>query len=252
MERLIGVDVGGTFTDLVWHDEESGALRVGKEPTSASAPEEGVLDAVAVTLRPDEIGAARLFLHGTTVGLNALLERRGATVGLICSEGFRDVLEVRRGDRDNPYDLFWAPPPPLVPRRRRVPIGGRIAADGTVVRPLDLAGIADAIAIFAAEEVDAVAVAFINAYANPEHELAAEQELRRLGFTGHVSLSHRVSGEYREYERTSTTVVDAFVRRRMGPYLDRLRGGLDGLGFDGDLLITRSGGGAMTFDQALD
>ena len=250
MATLLGVDVGGTFTDLVWCEDETGEVVVGKQPTSPEAPEHGVVAAVETALSAERIAAASLFLHGTTVGLNALLERRGAHVGLISTRGFRDVLEVRRGDRDDPYDLFWRPPAALVPRHLRATVVERVFADGSIHTPIDLAGLAEAVAIFEAEGVDAVAVALLNAYANGAHELAVADELRRLGFDGELSLSHRVSGEYREYERTCTTVIDAFVRRRMGHYLERLQGALGDCGFAGESLITRSGGGAMTFEQA--
>ncbi|WP_093174265.1 hydantoinase/oxoprolinase family protein [Sinosporangium album] len=246
----IGVDVGGTFTDLVSRDTDTGQITVAKRPTTPAAPELGVLAAVDAAVPPESLARCAYFVHGTTVGLNALLERRGATVGLITTEGFRDVLEIRRGDRDDPYDLFWTPPPPLVPRRLRREVAERVAADGTVVRELDPEGVRRAAAVFAAEGVDAVAVVLINAYANAAHERAVPAALRDAGFAGEVSLSHEVSGEYREYERTTTTVVDAFVRHRMGPYLRNLDRGLRARGFTGRLLVTRSGGGALTLEEA--
>ena len=128
MATLLGVDVGGTFTDLVWCDDVTGEVVVGKEPTWPDAPERGVVGAVEAALSPDRVAGSSLFLHGTTVGLNALLERRGATVGLIATRGFRDVLEVRRGDRDDPYDLFWKAPAPLVPRHLRATVAERVLA----------------------------------------------------------------------------------------------------------------------------
>ena len=250
MATRIGVDVGGTFTDLVMIDETTGAITVGKEPTSPGAPDEGVAVVVQDAVAAAQIRAARYFLHGTTVGLNALLERTGARVGLLTTAGFRDVLEVRRGDRDDPYDLFWSPPPPLVPRRLRFPIDERMLADGSVRLALDPGTVRAAAARCIAEGVDAVAIAFLHAYANPAHELEAARVLRSEGFDGGISLSHRISGEYREYERTTTTLVDAFVGHRMGSYLERLQTRIEGIGFSGDALITRSGGGAMTFAQA--
>jgi N-methylhydantoinase A len=248
----VGVDVGGTFTDLIVRDEHTGEVLVGKVLSSPGAPEDGVLHAIGATLADGDVRHASAFVHGTTVGLNALLERRGATVGLLATRGFRDVLEVRRGDRDDPYDLFWSPPPPLVPRRLRRPIAGRVRADGAVHEPLDPDDVRAALDTLAAEGVDAIAVAFINAYANPAHELEAERLLRAAGFTGEISLSHRVSGEYREYERTCTTAVDAFVRGRMGGYLRRLQERLGEDGLTASCFMTRSGGGAMTFEEAAD
>src|ERR1700712_2667964 len=248
----IGVDVGGTFTDLIAHEPSTGAVVVGKQLTSPARPDEGVLEAIAQSLTPEALGDAQTFVHGTTVGLNALLERRGTTVGLLVTAGFRDVLELRRGDRDDPYNLFWRAPEPLVPRHLRLPVAERVRADGTIHMSLREEDVLAAARTFTDEGVDAVAIAFMNAYANPEHEREAERLLREAGFDGDISLSPRVSGEYREYERTCTTVIDAFVRRRMGGYLDRLAGGLTDRGFGGGAFITRSGGGALSFPEATD
>ena len=250
MATRIGVDVGGTFTDLIYYDDETGEIRVDKEPTTPASPELGVIAAVEKTLGGGELDRAGYFLHGTTVGLNSLLTRTGAAVGLLCTKGFRDILETRRGDRDEPYNLFWRPPAPLVPRRLRLAVTERIRAAGEVHVPIELDDVRRAAEVFAAEGVTAVAIAFMNAYSNPEHELAAESALRDAGFTGDISVSHQVSGEYREYERTSTTVIDAYVRGRMASYLRRLEDGLGDAGFSGSLLVTRSGGGAMTFGEA--
>jgi N-methylhydantoinase A len=249
MSTTIGVDVGGTFTDLVLRDTATGRSAVAKVPTTPERPELGVLSAVDVALGGGDLSGCRYVMHGTTVGLNALIERRGARVGLLTTRGFRDVLEIRRADRGDPYDLFWRPPEPLVPRRLRLEVTERMSATGQVVTPLDPDDVAAALRVFEAEGVDAVAVVLLNAWANPEHELAVEKLLDAAGWSEHVSLSHQVSGEYREYERTSTTVVDAFVRRRMGPYLERLSAGLSERGFSGDLLITRSGGGSLTLPE---
>lgn len=250
MATRIGVDVGGTFTDLICYDDETGGVRVAKEPTTPAAPEQGVVRAVEQAVPGDIVGSTRYFLHGTTVGLNSLLTRTGAVVGMLATSGFRDVLEIRRGDRDEMYDLFWSPPPPLVPRRLRIPVTERIRADGVVHTPLDKEDVRKAVEVFREEGVACVAITFLNSYANPEHELAAEQALREFGFTGEISLSHQVSGEYREYERTCTTVVDAYVRPRMTAYLHRLEERLAQAGLRGDLLVTRSGGGSMLFSEA--
>jgi N-methylhydantoinase A len=249
MPTVIGVDIGGTFTDLVLRDEAGGNIVVAKEPTTPEHPELGVLAAIDRAVGADALARCRYLMHGTTVGLNALLERRGATVGLLTTRGFRDVLEIRRGDRDDPYDLYWRPPAPLVPRRLRLEVDERLAADGAVVVGLVDASVHRAVETFRHAGVDSIAVVLLHAYANPVHELRIEQLLRDCGWDGDVSLSHRVSGEYREYERTTTTVVDAFVRRRMGPYLSRLSQGLAERGFSGDLLVTRSGGGALTLPE---
>jgi N-methylhydantoinase A len=250
MTTRLGVDVGGTFTDLIYYDEDTGQTRVAKAPTTPSAPERGILAAIAAGVAEGGLADAKYFLHGTTVGLNALLERRGAVVGLLATEGFRDVLEIARGDRAEMYSLFWKRPDPLVPRRLRVPITERLLSNGSVHTPIDLDQVREAAKLFREEGCTAVAIAFLHAYANGEHELAAAQALRDAGFEGEISLSHHVSGEYREYERTTTVVVDAFVRGRMANYLERLETALGEQGFAGSSLVTRSGGGAMTFDEA--
>jgi len=246
----IGVDVGGTFTDLIFYDDQSGEIRVGKVPTTPHAPEEGVLNAVSAAVGAERTKRSRYFLHGTTVGLNSLLTRTGAAVGLLTTNGFRDVLELRRGDRPNPYDLFPKLPEPLVPRWWRVGVTERMFAEGAVHTPLALGEVKGAARHFSDEGVESVAIVFLHSYANPEHELAAEQALREAGFQGEISLSHRISGEYREYERSTTTVIDAYVRPRMRTYLARLEASLRSAGFEGEPLVTRSGGGAMTFREA--
>ena len=138
MTTRLGVDVGGTFTDLIFYDEASGETRVAKAPTTPASPEQGILHAVAAGVPAERLRAAEFFLHGTTVGLNALLERRGAVVGLLATEGFRDVLEIRRGDRVDMYDLFLRQPEPLVPRRLRLPVRERLFATGEVPTPTEL------------------------------------------------------------------------------------------------------------------
>jgi N-methylhydantoinase A len=249
MATRIGVDVGGTFTDLTFFDDVSGTTMVAKVPTVRDAPDDGVIDAVRL-LDSGAVERAEYFLHGTTVGINALLERKGDPVALLCTRGFRDVLEIRRADRDDPYNVFWAPPPPLVPRHLRLAVTERVAADGSVVAPLVETDVREAAAALQNAAIPSVAVVFLHAYANPAHELAAERLLREAGYTGEISLAHRISREYREYERTSTTVIDAYVRRRVSSHLHSLERRLRDEGFAGELLLTRSGGGAITFHQA--
>ena len=178
----IAVDVGGTFTDLVLSDEETGRIVIGKVPTVPDAPDEGVLGVLGSALDAADVESSEYFLHGTTVGLNALLENRGAVVGLLCTRGFRDVLEVRRGDRGDPYDLFWhaaAAAGAAAPAPARS--GGRMRADGVEHAPFEPDDVAAAAARFAEHGVTAVAIAFMNAYANPAHELEAERLLREAG-----------------------------------------------------------------------
>jgi N-methylhydantoinase A len=250
MATRVGVDVGGTFTDLVFYDDDTGVVRVNKGPTTPASPDEGVTALVARALPPELIGASEYFLHATTIGVNALLERKGATVGLLTTRGFRDALEIRRGDRDSMYDMLWAPREPLVPRRLRVEVTERILADGTIDTELHEADVHEAVELFRAAGVDSVAVVLMNSYTNPKHELDAETALRAAGFEGDISLSHLISGEYREYERTSTAAIDAYVRPRVSTYLRSLEQGLTAQSFHGECLVTLSGGGAMTFREA--
>lgn len=249
MTLRIGVDVGGTFTDLIAEDDERGAVAFAKVPSTPDDPSRGVLAAVEAAGEAIDLDRAEL-VHGHTVGLNALLERRGAEVGLLATAGFRDTLEIGRGDRGDPYDLFWQRSAPLVPRRRRLPIGERVGADGSVVLPLPEGEVREAVATLLADGVDCVAIAFVNAYANPAHELRAAEIVRGCGFDGEIALSHLVSGEYREYERTCTTVIDAYIRPRVARYLGSLDEQLRARGLGGDVLVARSGGGAMELAQA--
>ena len=249
MATRIGVDVGGTFTDLIMFDEKTNAITVRKDASTPSSPDLGVLNVVDQTTA-EAIRRTALLLHGTTVGLNAIIERKGASVGLLTTTGFRDVLEIRRCTRGEIYNLTWMAPPPLVPRSRRLEAAGRILADGTIDQALSAADVRTAGAAFTASGIECVAVVFINSHANPEHELEAERLLRETGFSGEIALSHRVSGEYSEYERSSTTVVDAYIRPAVSGYLQRLERGLRDRGFAGECLVTRSGGGAMLFDDA--
>ena len=255
MPTRIGVDVGGTFTDLIFLDEDTGAVTVGKGPSNPSAVDEAVRGVVSASVDEAAVARAEYFLHGTTVGLNALLERKGARVGILTTEGFRDVLEVRRLMRvdehgEHMWDHLFRTPEPLVSRPLRLGVEERVLADGSVHRPLEPHSVCEAADVFAREGVECVAVVFLNAHANPVHELEAAALLREAGFSGPLSLSHEVTGQYREYERTSTTVVDAYVRPTVSGYLERLEAGLGEEGFDGECLITTSSGGCVAFAEA--
>ena len=205
MSSRIGVDIGGTFTDFIVYDENDNKVIIDKIPTTPADPEKAVIEVVKRNLNKDQISKIDFFLHGTTVGLNALLERKGSKVGLLCTKGFRDIIEIRRGDRDEMYNLFWQPPPPLVPRYLRLEIEERLFADGKIHTDLNTNDVKKACKNFIDEGVNSIAIAFMNAYSNKEHELTAKKILIENGFDGEISLSSLVSGEYREYERTTTT-----------------------------------------------
>ena len=183
MSTRIGVDIGGTFTDLVFYDDATGEVRVGKTLTTPGQLEQGVLDVVGETLSAEQIGQAEHFLHGTTAGLNLLLTGSGASTGLLCTDGFRDVLEIRHAETGVIYDLFWKPPAPLSPRRWRLPIRERTRADGEVLTPLEARDVQEAARTFDQAGVEAVAVCFLNSYINPAHELEAERLLNCLLYT---------------------------------------------------------------------
>jgi len=252
MASRIGVDIGGTFTDFIVYDESGNKVIIDKIPTTPQSPEKAVIEVIKRNLSQKELEKIDFFLHGTTVGLNSLLERKGSKVGLLCTKGFRDILEIRRGDRDEMYNLFWQPPPPLVPRFLRLEIEERLFANGNVHKKINTEQVKDACNKFIKEKVDSVAIAFINSYTNKDHEILASKILIESGFEGQISLSSMVSGEYREYERTTTTVIDAFVKTRMSNYLNSLKKNLNELGYKGTFLVTRSGSGSMTFDEAED
>ena len=249
-EFRIGVDVGGTFTDVICHDVESGTVLVGKSPTESSDPAKGVLWAVEKTLHGTSLAKASHFSHGTTAGLNALLERRGALTGLLCTSGFRDVLEIRRGSRSDAFDLLWKPPAPLVPRKLRQPVRERMRADGSVLEPLVKDDVVEALNLFEAAGVTSIAVSFINAWANPTHEREAAHILRQAGYGGEITASHELSREYREFERTSTATVNAYIRPTVARYLGHLDEGLASRGFSGRFSVMRSGGGTMSAAEA--
>ena len=250
MSSRIGVDIGGTFTDFIVYDENDNKVIIDKIPTTPADPEKAVIEVVKRNLNKEQLGKVEFFLHGTTVGLNALLERKGSKVGVICTKGYRDILEIRRGDRDEMYNLFWQPAPPLVERYLRFEINERILASGNIYKDLEEQEVKKACEFFIKEKVTSIAICLMNSYANQVHENKIKDLLLKNGFKGHISLSCIVSGEYREYERTTTTIIDSFVKSRMSNYLNSLKDGLSNIGFSGNLLVTRSGSGSMTFDEA--
>jgi N-methylhydantoinase A len=244
----IGVDIGGTFTDLVWVDEATGAVRVGKILTTPKEPAQAVEHGVATLLR--EAGSApasvRTLIHGTTLATNALIERKGAKTGLLTTAGFRDALEIGREGRYDMYDLFIDLPAPLVPRHLRLEVRERILADGSVLTPLDEASARDAIRVLAAEGVEGVAVSLLHAYREPAHERALVDLVNRLLPDLPVSCSSEVVPEIREFERTSTTVANVYVMPLMARYLDDLERGLLDLGITGNFYVMLSSGGIAT------
>ena len=244
----VGTDTGGTFTDLVALDD-AGRIMVAKTPSTPPDFETGVVDALReVGIPADEI---RVLHHGTTVTTNALLERRGARTGLITTEGFRDVLYLRDGSREEYYDINWDPPAPLVPRTARLPVAERVDYAGAVVVPLDEDGLRAAASELERQGVEAVAVCFIHSYANPAHERRAIEVLREVLPDVFLSASSDVLPEPPEFPRTSTTVANAYVGPVLRRYMSKLETAVREHGYHGSVLIMHSGGGNMTPQSAL-
>ncbi|MCI2239040.1 hydantoinase/oxoprolinase family protein [Paenibacillus sp. TRM 82003] len=247
-EVRIAVDVGGTFTDVVKLVPDTGELRFEKVATTPSEPTRGVLAAFDAAEAP--LGEVSTFNHGSTLGLNSLLTRTGARVAVVATAGFRDVYLLGRTDRKAMYDLTYRKPEPLLRRRDTFEVVERCTFDGEVLTAFDERD-ARAVARRIAEGgYDAVAVAFLHAYANPEHERAMRRVLQEVAPQVEVTLSHELSREYREYERTSTAVLDAYIKPVMRTYLTALGHELADGGFTGRFLMSRSGGGAMTASAA--
>lgn len=244
----VAVDVGGTFTDVVTLDPSSGRLVFDKVPTTPDAPTRGVLGAFAkVDTAIKDVSA---FTHGTTLGLNALLTRTGARIAVVGTRGFRDVYLLGRTDRRVNYDITYRKPAPLLERYDTFEVTERSLFDGSVHTPLDETDARQVVREIKGRGYDAVAVAFLHSYANPEHEARMRDILAEEAPDVFVTLSHELSREYREYERTSTAVLDAYIKPIVSRYLSLLEDELANSGFGGRFLMTRSGGGAMTASRA--
>jgi N-methylhydantoinase A len=244
---IIGVDVGGTFTDVFFLDEASARVEVAKVPSTRANQAEGFLDGIG--RHAPDLGAVGTIVHGTTVATNALLERKGAPTGLITTEGFADVLEMRRRDRPRTWGL-WGTYEPVVPRDRRLEVPERTLADGTIRTPVDLAAVKRAAQRLVEQGAEAVGIVFINAYANPENERRALAALREAWPNPHVNASFELLPEIREFERTSTTALNAYLQPVVARYLERLERELGRGGFTGQVLIVQSNGGVMTVETA--
>jgi N-methylhydantoinase A len=242
----IGVDVGGTFTDVVLQAPD-GTTTIRKLLSTPPDYDAAVIEAVAGLTEGNGIAG---IVHGTTVATNAVLERRGAVTALVTTAGFRDVLELRRLRIPRMYDPFWRKPEPLVPRRLRYEVNERVAADGSVIRPLDPAEARAVAARLRTARVESVAVCLLHSYRFPDHEEQLGAVLREELPGVVVSLSSEILREQREYERSATTVVNAYVRPLMGRYVDRIRRGLDESGVRARLTIMQSSGGVMTAEDA--
>ena len=219
---LVGVDVGGTFTDLACFDEATREFRIAKAPSNRGDEALGFIEGLS---RLGPIATLGAIVHGTTVGTNALLERKGARVGLITTPGFRDALEMRRRDRPHTWGL-WGDFEPVIPRELRLEVPERTLADGTIRTAVDLAAVRQAATRLLDMGCEALAIVFINAYANPANERAAHEAARAIWPNAHLGHSAQVLPEIREFERTSTTVLNAYLQPVVASYLGKLEAGL--------------------------
>jgi N-methylhydantoinase A len=242
MSKLAGIDVGGTFTDLILVDDVTGDVRLAKVPTTVDNQAFGVLAAIE-SAGADPAGLAAI-IHGTTTTTNAMLERKIAKVGLITTRGFRDVLELGRRTRPSAYGLTGTFVP-LIPRELRMEVAERMDAEGSVLTPLDEAGVADAARALVAAGCEAVVIHFLHSYINSAHEARAAQIVREIWPNDFVTAGHTVVSEYREYERGVTAAVNAAVQPVLSRYIDRLVTELKGRGFAKELLVMQGNGGTV-------
>jgi N-methylhydantoinase A len=253
----IGVDVGGTFTDLVLADG-AGTLFTFKAPSNPSDPAAGVMAAVNLAASGlglsvhDLLGSCRVFVHGSTIATNTILEHKGAVVGLLTTEGFRDSLEIRRGIREDAWDHRSPFPQVLVPRRLRLPVGERMDKNGRPLRPPDPDSIIRAIDVFQREGVTSIAICLLNSFRNDRHERICAEVIRKQWPEIWLSISADIAPVIGEYERTSTTVLNAYVTPRVVPYLRQLERDLRACGLSHPLLLIQSNGGAASVEQLVD
>ena len=243
----LGVDVGGTFTDVFWLDERTGRFGIGKVPSVRDDIAKGFLQGIATSVaEPATIGSV---VHGTTVGTNALLERKAARTGLITTNGFRDVLEMRRRDRPNTWGL-WGSYRPVVTRDLAIEVDERVLADGSIRKQVDPDEVTRAALALKQRGCEAVGIVFINAYANDANERAALEAVRAVWPNPHVNASSLILPEIREFERASTTALNVCLQPIFGAYLEGVEAGFARQGIDAELLIVQSNGGVMSVDTA--
>jgi N-methylhydantoinase A len=252
----IGIDVGGTFTDLVAVDEAGRAV-LAKAPTTPDDPSRGVMAGLELLARdigralPSLLAETDRLVHGTTVATNALVERKGARVGLLTTEGHRDVLEMREGLKDDRYNLRVPPPVPLVPRALRIGVRERLRSDGTIEVPLSQVSLRAGIRTLARQGVDAVAICYLHAYQNPRHETETREAVAEQLPGTFLSVSSEVLPQIKEYERVCTTVVNAYVGPALSRYLEALAHRLAQAGYQHEVLIMQSHGGVGTIDDSI-
>ena len=248
MPFAVAVDIGGTFTDLVAYDYEGQTVAYAKSPTTYGNLVDGVLNCFAkAKLDPQ---TADFVNHGTTLVINALIERKGAKAALLTTKGFRDVLEIARGNRPDPFDLHYQRGEPLIPRALRFEVTERIGSKGEIITPLDIGAVGSLAGKLEELGIEAVAIFFMNSYANPTHEQQAAEALRARIPGTYVTCSTELTREWYEYERTSTVAANAYVGLQVATYIKRLEDDLERAAFGGSLFMMGSNGGLLSVDRA--
>ena len=248
LKLRVATDIGGTFTDVVVYDPGKRRYTTAKAPSRSADLATGVMDALDLVV--EDPSAVQSFVHGSTVGLNAFLQRRGERVILLATRGASDIYHIARGNRLDMYNIRYRKPAPLIPRRDILPVGGRLDCDGVELSPLDHDDLRKAAERIRSESVGSVAIAFLFSYQNPDHELAAARVLGELLPEVSISLSHQVATEWREYERTASTVMDAYIAPSVSRYMADLSNRLDSRGMSAPLRVMQSNGGVISARSA--
>ena len=248
----LGIDIGGTFTDFVLLDDATGQITTDKCLTTPRDPSDAIEEGIRRLAKqiPGYVEQLEEVIHGTTLVINAIVERKGARTGLITTQGFRDVLELGREIRYAPYDIFAEFPEPLVPRHRRLEVNERLRANGSILKPLDETDARETVRSLQKMRVESIAVCLLNSFENPAHELALKRLIAEEFPSASISISYEVLPQIREYERTSTTVTNAYVKPLTEKYLRQLYNRLASLGFHGRLFIMLSSGGVTSAETA--
>src|SRR6202167_2885817 len=247
MPYSVAVDIGGTFTDLVAYDDDNHAVIFTKAPTTYGNFVAGVLDCFAKAKLEPRV--ASFLNHGTTLVINSLIQRKGAKAALLTTAGFRDVLEIARGNRPDPFDLHYRRDEPLIPRALRFEIKERIGSQGEIIDPLDVAALAPLADTLKGLGIESVAIFFMNSYANPQHEEEAACVLRHLLPDAYVTYSTELTREWYEYERSSTVAANAYVGPQVNTYVRRLNRDLEAKGFAGSLFMMGSNGVLLSVER---
>lgn len=240
----IGIDIGGAFTDLVVYDPETGKMEWVKTETTPYDYSQGVLECIRKA--KFDLGRASMIIHGQTLVINTIIERKGAKVGLITTKGFRDVIEIQRSNRRDIYNFRYKKPDPIIPRYLRLEVEERIMSNGKILKELNVDELKKATAKLMSEGVESIVVSFINSYANPIHEEKAGEIIKAQYPNIYLTLSNRVTREWREYERTMTAVLNAYTMPKLASYLGNLERAFSSLGFKGNFFIMTSSGGSVT------